>query len=236
MLSSHSVSRRVGLAVIGAAVVVSVAACGSNSATAKPSLLDSFSTKITSADFQASGTLTGSYKMTVAGTDFTATISGTDKIHGKDSDMSMKLDMAATSATPASSSVNDSIEVGGFVYTRTDGGAWSKSEKASGATITTVIAQVGLADKGVESHFNQQLHRLESTKTVPASLMFSDTTGITNPVVTLVFWAKDDGTPAGMTMSATYTQTSSGTSGDVTMSLDVSFDSLSGVTIVAPSV
>jgi hypothetical protein len=236
MLSSHSVSRRIGLAVIGAAVIVSVAACGSNSATAKPSLLDSFSAKITSADFQASGALTGSYKMTVSGTDFTATISGTDKIHGKDSDMSMKLDMAATSATPASSTVNDSIDVGGFTYTRTDGGTWTKTAKTSTTTITSVIAQVGLADKGVESHFNQQLHRLESTKTVPASLMFADTTGVTDANLTLVFWAKDDGTPAGMEYAATYTQTSGDTSGQVTMTLDISFDSLSGVTIVAPSV
>jgi len=236
MLSSSSISRRVGLAVVGAAVVASVAACGSNSATPKPSLIDSFTSKITAADFQASGALTGTYTMTVSGTAFNATITGTDKIHGKDSAMSMKLDVAATSATPASSTLNDSVDVGGFSYTRTDGGAWTKSAKTSDTTITTVISQVGLADKGVESHFNQQLHRLESTKPVPVSLMFSDTTGVTNPNLALTFWTKDDGTPAGMTMAATYTQVSSDSSGDVTMSLDVSFDSLSGVTIEAPSV
>jgi hypothetical protein len=165
-----------------------------------------------------------------------ATITGTDKIHGKDSAMSMKLDMAATSTTPASSTVNDSVDVGGFSYARTDGGAWSKTAKKSDTTITSVISQVGLVDKGVESHFNQQLHRLESTKPVPASLMFSDTTGVTNPNLTLTFWTKDDGTPAGMTMAATFTQVSSDSTGDVTMSLDVSFNSLSGVTVEAPSV
>jgi hypothetical protein len=37
-------------------------------------------------------------------------------------------------------------------------------------------------------------------------------------------------------MAATFTQVSSDSSGDVTMSLDVSFDSMSGVTIEAPSV
>jgi hypothetical protein len=236
MLRSLPIPRRFGLAVVGAAVAVSVAACGSNSATPKPSLIDSFTSKITAADFQASGALNGTYTMTVSGTAFSATITGTDKIHGKDSAMSMKLDMAATSTTPASSTVNDSVDVGGFSYARTDGGAWSKTAKKSDTTITSVISQVGLVDKGVESHFNQQLHRLESTKPVPASLMFSDTTGVTNPNLTLTFWTKDDGTPAGMTMAATFTQVSSDSTGDVTMSLDVSFDSLSGVTIEAPSV
>jgi hypothetical protein len=236
MLSSLPVSRRIGLAVVGAAVVASVAACGSNSATPKQSLIDSFTSRITAADFQASGALNGTYAITVSGTTLKATISGTDMIHGKDSAMTMKVDMAATSATPASSTVNDSVDVGGFTYTRTDGGAWSKAAKTSDTTITSVISQVGLADKGVESRFNQQLHRLESTKLVPISLMFTDTTGVTNPNLTLTFWTKDDGTPAGMTMAATFTQVSSDSSGDVTMSLDVSFDSMSGVTIEAPSV
>jgi hypothetical protein len=66
-------------------------------------------------------------------------------------------------------------------------------------------------------------------------LFFSGTTGITNPIVSLTFWAKDDGTPAGMTMTATYTQASSGSTDDVTMLLEISFDSLSGVSIDAPS-
>jgi hypothetical protein len=128
------------------------------------------------------------------------------------------------------------VDSGGFTYSRTDGGAWTKTAKKSDTSIQSIIAQVGLADQGVESHFNQQLHRLESTKTVPPSVMFSDMTGITNAVVALTFWAKDDGSPAGMTMAATYTKATSGTSGDVTLSMDVSFDSLSGVTIEVPSV
>ena len=128
------------------------------------------------------------------------------------------------------------MDSGGFTYSRTDGGAWTKTAKKSDTSIQSIIAQVGLADQGVESHFNQQLHRLESTKTVPPSVMFSDMTGITNAVVALTFWAKDDGSPAGMTMAATYTQATSGTSGDVSLRMDVSFDSLSGVTIEVPSV
>jgi hypothetical protein len=231
MLNTPTVFKRIGLVAVGAAVVVSVGGCSS-----KPSMIDSFTSKITAADFQASGALTGTYTMTVSGTAFSATIAGTEKIKGNDSDQSMKLDMAATSATPASSTVNDSIDVGGFTYSRTDGGAWSKTAKTSETSIGSIIPQVGLTDKGVESHFNQQLHRVQSTKTVPTSFMFGDMTGITNAVVTLTFWVKDDGTPAGMTMAATYTQASGDSTGDVVMSMDVSFDSLSGVTIEAPSV
>ena len=203
---------------------------------ASPSLVPSYTSKVTASDFQASGSIAGTVSVTISGQKTDGTYSGAFKIKGNDSAQSMTLDMAATSATPASSSVSDSVDSGGFTYSRTDGGAWTKAAKTSDTSIQSIIAQVGLADQGVESHFNQQLHRLESTKTVPPSVMFSDMTGITNAVVALTFWAKDDGSPAGMTMAATYTQATSGTSGDVSLRMDVSFDSLSGVTIEVPSV
>ncbi len=229
MRSSSTLTRRIGFAILAVAVVGSVAACGSKS------LTDDFTSKITDSNFQASGTITGSYSTTVSGMTVHSTITGTDKIKGKDSAMSMTI--AADATTPqAFSTSTDTIDVGGNTYLRDNNGPWTKSaDKADATTITGVVKTIGLTDKGIESHFGQQLHRLDSTKSVPPSLLFSDTTSITNPTVSLSFWAKDDGTPAGMTMTATYTQASSGNSDDVTMLLEISFDSLSGVSVDAPS-
>jgi hypothetical protein len=229
MLSSSTLTRRVGYALLAVAVVGSLAACSSKS------LMDNFTAKITAPDFQASGALNGTYSITISGTTINAKITGSDKIKGKDGAMSMTIAADATGSTQAFSTTTDNVDVAGTTYTRTDGGAWSKTADTTSTTITGVIGSIGLTEKDVESHFGQQLHRLDSTKPVPASLLFSDTSGITNPSLTLTFWAKDDGTPAGMTIAATYSQASGSASGDVTMSLDVSFDSLSGVTIDVPS-
>jgi hypothetical protein len=229
MLSGATLTRRIGFAVLAVAIVGSVAACGSKS------LTDNFASKITDSNFQASGTLTGSYSTTVSDATVNSTITGTDKIKGKDSAMSMTI--AADATTPqAFSTSTDTIDVDGNTYLRDNNGPWTKSaDKADATTITGVVNALGLTDKGAQSHFGQQLHRLDATKSVPPSLFFSGTTGITNPVVSLTFWAKDDGTPAGMTMTATYTQASSGSTDDVTMLLEISFDSLSGVSIDPPS-
>ena len=229
MFSSASIARRFGLAMLAVAVVGSVAACGSKS------LMDNFTDKITASDFQAAGALTGSYSVAAAGVTYSATITGTEKIKGQDTSQEMTMSMAATDSTPASTSETDTITVGDSTYTRSDGGTWTKTARGSETDIKTVVSQVGLTDKGVESHFGQQLHRLESTKPVPDSFIFGDTTGISDTNMTLTFWAKDDGTPAGMTMAGTYTQDMSGTSGAVTISMEVSFDTLSGVDISAPS-
>jgi hypothetical protein len=228
MLFSSTLSRRIGFAVLAVAVLGSVAACDSKS-------LTDFTSKITASDFQASGTITGSYSTAVSGTTVHSMITGTDRIKGKDSAMSMTI--AADATTPqAFSTSTDTIDVGGNTYLRDNNGPWTKTaDKADATTITGVVSKIGLTDKGTQSHFGQQLHRLDSTKGVPPSLLFSDTTGITNPSVSLTFWAKDDGTPAGMTMTATYTQASSGSTDDVTMLLEISFDSLSGVSINPPS-
>ena len=51
----------------------------------------------------------------------------------------------------------------------------------------------------------------------------------------VVFWATDDGTPAGFTVDGTWKQDVGGTTAEATITLDFTFDSLSGVTIEAPA-
>jgi hypothetical protein len=229
MFLAPSLARRIGLGAMAVVLVGSVAACSSKS------LVDNFTSKITASDFQASGPISGTLQMTLGGTIYDATISGTEKLKGKDSDQSMTTSLAATGTTAASASTTDTITVGDSTYTRTDNGTWTKAAR-SDSDITTILAAVAIADKGVETHNGQQLHRLDSTKPFDPKLLFSSSTsGLTDVNVTLTFWAQDDGTPAGMMIAGTYTQDVSGTPGAVTLSLDFNFTSLSGVTVEAPS-
>lgn len=228
MFPAPSLARRIGLGAMAVVLVGSVAACSSKS------LVDNFTGKITASDFQASGPITGTLKMTLGGATYDATISGTEKLKGKDSDQSMTTSLAAAGTTAASTSTTDTITVGDSTYTRSDNGSWTK-EARSDTDITTILAAVAIADKGVETHNGQQLHRLDSTKAFDPKLIFSTSSGLTDAKVTLTFWAKDDGTPAGMMIAGTYTQDVNGTPAAVTISLDFNFTSLSGVTIEAPS-
>lgn len=229
MFLAPSLARRIGLGVLAVVLVGSVAACSSKS------LVDNFTSKITASDFQASGPISGTLSMTLGGGTYDATISGTEKLKGKDSDQSMTTSLAATGTTPASASTTDIITVGDSTYTRSDNGAWTKAAR-SDSDITTILGAVAIADKGVETHNGQQLHRLDSTKAFDPKLIFSSSSSsLTDVKVTLTFWAKDDGTPAGMMIAGTYTQDMNGTPAAVTMSLDFSFTSLSGVTVEAPS-
>jgi hypothetical protein len=229
MFLAPSLARRMGLGVLALVLVGSVAACSSKS------LVDNFTSKITASDFQASGPISGTLSMTLGDGTYDGTISGTEKLKGKDSDQSMTTSLAATGTTPASASTTDIITVGDSTYTRSDNGAWTKAAR-SDSDITTILSAVAIADKGVETHNGQQLHRLDSTKAFDPKLIFSSSTSsMTDVKVTLTFWAKDDGTPAGMMIAGTYTQDVNGTPAAVKMSLDFSFTSLSGVTIEAPS-
>jgi hypothetical protein len=229
MFVAPSLARRIGLGVLAVVLVAGVAACNSKS------LVENFTSKATASDFQASGTISGTLKMTLGGATYDATISGTEKLKGNDSSQSMTTSLAATETMAATASTTDTITVGDSTYSRTDNGAWTKAAR-SDSDITTILAAAALADKGVETHYGQQLHRLDSTKAFDPKFIFSSSSsGLTDVKLTLTFWAKDDGTPAGMMIAGTYTQDMNGTPAAVTLSMDFQFTSLSGVTIEAPS-
>jgi hypothetical protein len=229
MLAASRLVRRITLFAIVVAVGGSLAGCGSKS------LVENFTSKIQADDFQASGPITGSFKMAAEGMVFDITLSGTMKIKGKDNAQTMKMDMAATDVTPASSTTNESITVGDWSYSRSNGGDWTKEARSTTDDVASVIKTIVVTDKGVESHYGQQLHRLESSKPLDPKAFFSDMSGISDASLTLTFWAKDDGTPAGMVVAGTFKQDQGGTLLDVTISMDLAFESLSGVTVEAPS-
>ena len=218
--------RRLGLSALAVVVLaVSVAGCSSPA-----SLVDTFTGKITAADFQFSATIAGTMHVEVSGMKLDGTFSGTAKLKGKDSATAMTTSMAGSTST------QESVTVDGTTYTKGTDGTWTKSAKSDNNDISTFLKSAGgLTDKGIETHNGQQLHRLASNAPFDPKMMGLDTAKITDVKVDLVFWAKDDGTPAGMSLSGGWTQDFSGSKGPVTVTLDYNFDSLSGVTIDAPA-
>lgn len=240
MHSSRSLAR--GLA-LGVAVVlaVAVAACGSSSNTQKPSagtsgpssLVDNFKSQATKSDFQFEGPLTGSISISAGAANAAGQLTGTAKGKGQDSAMSITITIAGTTQ------VQDQITVGDSTYRRTNGGSWAKTARFEASLADLFGAGMKIEDKGVETKFGQQLHRLEPTNMSEIDLAALGLTGIsgtTNMKISLIVWVKDDGTPAGMNQGTTYDMDSGGAVAHVTMSTDISFDRLSGVTIEAPSI
>jgi hypothetical protein len=96
-----------------------------------------------------------------------------------------------------------------------------------------------LTDEGLEAKFGQQLHRLTVANMAGVDLSaFGITAGPDQENLTvssLSFWAEDDGTPAGLSVVASLDQKILYTPSHETVTLDISIDTLSGVTITAPT-
>jgi hypothetical protein len=198
---------------------------------ASSSLVKNFTSRITASDFQASGPVAGTMTVTAASQKLDGTFAGAIKLSGKDSSLTLTTSMTGSKTTTETVSVGDSD------YERTNGGKWTRSARSStGLDISSFLSAGSLTDKGVQSHGGRQLHRLETGKPLdPKTVGFGDSS-MSNPKFTLTFWAKDDGSPAGMMMAGTWTQAMSGAAANATMSLDFNFEKLSGVEIAAPSV
>jgi hypothetical protein len=98
---------------------------------------------------------------------------------------------------------------------------------------------IALTDEGVEAKFGRQLHRLTVANMAGVDLSafgISAGSGQENLAVSsLSFWAEDDGTPAGLSIQASLDQKIFNTPSHEKVTLDISIDALSGVTITAPT-
>jgi hypothetical protein len=196
------------------------------------SLLDSFRAKVTAGDFQAQGSVSGTVKASVPFGSTSGPITGTFKVKGGDSDVSITSQILGTTIT------YDSIVVGDSAYSRSNGGGWNTS-RASGKTLQGVVRDIVLVDEGVQDKFGRRLHHLTvaNISGVDPSA-FGITAGADQQNLTLEslsFWAADDGTPAGVSLQASLDQKVSFTTAHETVTLDIVIDSLSGVTITAPT-
>ncbi len=197
------------------------------------SALDSFRARVTSSDFQARGSVDGTIAATFVIGSSKSPVTGTFQVKGGDSQASISSKILGTAVT------YDSIVVGDWSYSRTNGGQWTRSP-ASGKTLQGFVSSgVFLIDEGVETRFGSQLHHLsvETVSGVDPSA-FGITAGPDQQNLTLEslsFWVADDGTPAGLSIQASFDQKIFGTRSHEVVTLDISIDALSGVTITAPT-
>jgi hypothetical protein len=245
--------RRAGMGLAALALISgSLAACGGSSATPvataaptaaatptptptpaptptpTPALVDVVKATLTSTTFQASGTSSGSFGFTVGTTKYDGTWTGTFKIKGKDSASITAINITNVTTT------NEQVTVGDYDYSRINGGAWTKKARSAGMDTADMVAG-GMADKGVETHNGQQLHRLEPTVAPSAKTLFADAAMATGQF-TVTFWVKDDGRLVAMVIAGTWNQDLGGTMAVAQVNIEYKFEGLTGVTIEAPAV
>jgi len=198
------------------------------------STLDSFKARIASSDFQAQGSVVGYIKVALIIGSSSGSITGTFKVKGGDSDVSIASKILGITGS------NDNVVVGDWAYSRTNGGEWTEAP-ASGKTLQGFVGSgIVLTDEGLEAKFGRQLHRLTAANMAGVDLSaFGITAGpgqANLTVSSLSFWAEDDGTPAGLSIQASLDQKIFGTPSHETVTLDIGIDTLSGVTITAPTI
>ena len=196
------------------------------------STLDSFKAKITSGYFEAEGPVVGSITVSTILGSRSGPVTGTFKVKGRDSAYSISSTILGITGTI------DNIVVGDWAYSRTNGGEWSKTP-ASGKTFQGLVESgIVLTDEGVEVEFGRQLHHLTVANMAGVDLSAFGIpigSGQENLTVGLSFWAEDDGTPAGLSIQASFDQKIFGTKSHETVTLEISIDTSSGVTITAPT-
>jgi hypothetical protein len=205
-------------------------------ATAVPvDVAEAFVSALSDPQYQARMTVTGS--MTISGVVFP--ITGVTEVSRGDSHNLLSI------ALPGGDQTTETIKVAGTSY-EVDHGVWVKSSptaaSAGGTTgtsldLNTLTGTVGgLRDTGVETHAGRSLHHLvlPSGISLPVAVFGLTDPSISNPSLSLEFWAEDDGNPAAMTMAASWDQQASGKTVPVTMTIDYAIASTL-VTISAPT-
>jgi hypothetical protein len=197
------------------------------------STLARFKATIASFDFQAQGTVTGTITAATIVGSRSGSVTGTFAVKGSDSAVSISAKILGITST------NDNIVVGGWSYSRANGGDWTKAP-ASGKTLQAFVGSgIVLSDYGLESKFGRWLHRFNVADVAGVDLSafgISAGAGQDNLALTsLSFWAERDGTPAGLSLGVAFDQKILGTASHETVALDIGIDTLSGVTISPPS-
>ena len=196
------------------------------------STLDSFRARIAARDFQAQGQVDGSITVKTILGSRSGPVTGIFKVKGPDSAYWISSKVMGITGTV------EYVVVGDWAYSRTSGGSWTRTS-APGKTLASLVnSGILVTDQGVETKFGRQLHHLRVASTSGVDLTaFGVWTGPDqeNLVVELSFWAETDGTPAGLSIGASFDQKILGTPSHETATLDIGIDTSSGVTITAPT-
>jgi hypothetical protein len=138
------------------------------------------------------------------------------------------------------SSTIHSIHVLGLGYTKSGDGPWLKNRvpPKQGADLWTLARSLrSVVDAGLETGAGRTTHRIElpSGTAVPAGAFGLDALGLGDSTVTLVFHAAQDGTPLGITLNASGTETIGSGQREVRATLALEYTQLGGaVAVEAP--
>jgi hypothetical protein len=243
-------SHRLGVPVVGALVVMLLAACGSNTNTPAPSVVapspspssspspspsptpvdasQAFMTKI-SGPFSGKATISGELK--VSGGIYP--ISGTADMRGSDSHTALRIEI------PGRPTIQESQTVSGLSFVKTGDGPWfTAPTSTSNSGLSNSFQSLGtIKDVGVETKNGQQLHHLKpSSASLPAAALGLTSPTISNATGTMEFYTKEDGTLVVLSVSASWTQASGSASIPASMTIDFNFSCVACVvTLAAPS-
>jgi hypothetical protein len=153
------------------------------------------------------------------------TIAGSTTFSGLDSS-----DVTTTTISGVPSQVSH-VQTGGKRYVKTGAGPWLDDTSVAPANnLSKELARVAavVTDSGVESHRGTPAHKLlppPGTTFDPAALGLA-AAGATGVQVSVVFYAKDDGTPVAVTIDASWSQGSGASTAAVAMNLDITLSQL----------
>jgi len=147
-----------------------------------------------------------------------------------------------TTIVGESRSISRGVTVNGTSWSRAENGPWLQdAAAASGSTGTNAFAQMtehlpSLRDTGVVTLAGHQVHSLQAPGglSVPASALGISDPDVHDPKASVSFYAQDDGTPAGMAFSMTWTQGSGDGAQDARMDMILAFTTFGTPITVQP--
>jgi hypothetical protein len=134
----------------------------------------------------------------------------------------------------------DTVDVGQTSYASDNGGSWTKSARSASSVSSAespLTPTMRFVDKGVESKYGVELHRLElidATALTAATLKNLGPPSFQTGEFTLTIWTTDDGTPSVLEEDGSYQGTSDSGPTKGTMVEEFRFIAFSAETITAP--
>jgi hypothetical protein len=230
------------LAAAAALLALVAAACG-GSATAAPTASPTLAPTATPFDVAAAfvaivGDPDFSARMEVDGTmemGVSATLTGTITGSGDDSRTLLKVGLSGQTLE------TETITSGGKSYSRSGAGPWLEEPAKPAAEDTSLTTWLRTLDEfedlGVVTKNGKKLHHLSAGDApVPPAAIGLDASTFKDPVVTIDFYATDDGTPAVFSIEGTWVQLINGSDFTVEFLMDLTLSNVgSAITIDPPS-
>jgi hypothetical protein len=134
----------------------------------------------------------------------------------------------------------DTVDVGQTSYVSDNGGSWTKSARSASSVSSAeapLTPTMRFVDKGVESKYGVELHRLElidTTALTAATLKNLGPPSFQTGQFTLTVWTTDAGAPSVLEEDGSYQGTSANGPTKGTLVEEFRFTAFSGVVITAP--